>query len=143
MTSTKISIALITILGAATAHANQCNCNNTGVEGTYTATTTGWITGASREPFTAIAVKKLKGGVVTPLYQLLVQDGVAREPLVAGGTYQVSAVAGAKGTCLVVFTFAGGYQNTGLTTDNGNHISVIGNGGNGSTTSTEYVRVAP
>jgi hypothetical protein len=143
MTSTKMIIALITMLGTAMAHAGQCDSNNTGVQGTYTVTTTGWSAGASREPFNAIAVKRLKGGVVTPLYQLLVQDGVAREPLVTGGTYQVSAVAGAKGTCLVVFTFAGGYQNTGLTTDNGNHISVIGNGGTGFTTSTEYVRVAP
>jgi hypothetical protein len=141
MKSTKIIIALITMLGVATAHANPCN--NTRVEGTYTATTSGWIAGSSSEPFNAIAVKKLKAGVVTPLYQLLVQDGVATSPLVTDGSYQVSSVAGAKGTCLVVFTFTGGYQNTGLTTDNGNHISVIGNGGNGATTSTEYVRVAP
>ena len=141
MQKIKTILALSAMLGSATAYATQCN--NATVEGTYVATTTGWRgSGSARAPFTAIALRKLAGGVVTPLYQVVVLDGAPTTPIAAYGSYQVSSVVGAKGTCVVVFTFEGGYQNTGFITDNGNHISVVGNGGNGVTASTEYVLVS-
>ncbi len=141
MQKIKTILALSAMLGSATAYATQCDNNS--VEGTYAAKTSGWSgSGSARAPFTAISLRKLAGGVVTPLYQIFVQDGVSTTPIAAYGSYQVSSVVGAKGTCVVVFTFSGGYQNTGFTSDNGNHISVMGNGGNGITSSTEYVLVS-
>ncbi len=150
MPKIKTLLVLGALLGSAAAYATQCN--NGTIEGTYTyaVTHTGWVTSSvdpvfTRVPLNGVVVLKFSNGNVTTPYSLFVQDGLASTDL-SGGTYSVTAISAATGTCKVVINMQSSpppaYTLSGVTSNNGDHISTVSSSGGGYTISNEFVRVS-
>ncbi len=133
MQKIKTILVLGALLGSAAAFATQCTKET--IEGTYTETQTGWYTNpvppVTRVPYVAVGVYKFKAsdGIVTVPSSLEVVDGGIAFEDDSPGTYTVSPVSGTNGTCKVLMVLwskmlpVGYYHLTGVTSDNGNHIS--------------------
>ncbi len=147
MRKVKTILASGALLGSAAAYAAKCDLST--VKGRYAETVAGWVgAGDDRQPLSGIRVRKFEivdgFGKVTRLFSGGVTDGV---PVVASdaptlyGSYKVSAIS--KGSCSVEIKRSSPTLLTavGVNSDNGNHISAVGSS-DGTTTSTEYVRVA-
>ncbi len=149
MQKIKTILALGALLGSAAAYATQCN--NGTIEGTYAVTHTGWVTSGgssnfTRVPFNEVAVQNFSNGNVTTPYSLFVQDGGLGSADLSGGTYSVTAISAATGTCKVVINMQSSpppaYTLSGVTSNNGDHISTVSSSGGGYTISNEFVRVS-
>ncbi len=149
MQKIKTILALGALLGSAAAYATQCN--NGMIEGTYAVTHSGWVTSGvdpvfTRVPFNGVVVLKFSNGNVTTPYSLFVQDGGLGSADLSGGTYSVTAISAATGTCKVVINMQSnpppGYTLSGVTSNNGDHISTTSSSGGGYTVSSEFVRVS-
>ncbi len=142
MQKIKTILALGALLGSAAAYAGNCDTGT--VEGTYAITGNGWSTKTvdsitTRTPFSGVGVRQNDRNGTFSVSQQFIQDGISGGQTAYSGTYTVSPLPNTKGTCIV--SDFGIHPHTGVTSDNGNHISAI-TISPGNTISFEYVRVS-
>jgi hypothetical protein len=145
MQKIKLILALSVLLGSAAAFAEPQSCNARTVEGTYVYKGDGWAgTGDSRKPISITGVRTFYASTysVTNQFHESVTDGGTPFTTTTDGSYSVIPAGDARGTCRVTITLGGGgIILSGVTSDNGNHISVIATSGS-YTVSEEHVRVS-